>query len=164
MPLEGWAMLTYASAVTIARPPVEVFAFLIEPAKQALWSDVPMRRLDEGDPGPGSRMELTLAGGPVKAVIGLRYTRVEPPSVLGWETYSGPIGWHGSYRVEALDGGSSRLSQEGSLEFKGLWRLLEPVVGREIRSAEVKELEKLKALVEATPPTEVGRTASDGVT
>ena len=144
-------MLSYESAVTISRPPADVFPFLVEPAKQALWADVPMRRLDEGEPAAGSRMELTLAGGPIKAVIGVRYTRIEPPIELAWETYSGPIGWQGSYRVEAVDGGSSRLSQAGELRFKGLWRLLEPIVGREIRSGEIKELEKLKAIIEATP-------------
>jgi uncharacterized protein YndB with AHSA1/START domain len=36
-------MLTYESSVSIDRPPEVVFGYLIDPAKQALWSDVPMR-------------------------------------------------------------------------------------------------------------------------
>jgi hypothetical protein len=142
-------MLSYGSSVEIMRPPDEVFRYLIEPSKQALWTDVPMRRLDEGEPGPGTRMELTLAGGPIKAVIGLRYTAVEPPSRLAWETFSGPIGWQGAYVLEPAGDAGSRLSQNGTLRFKGMWRLLEPIVGREIKSGEIKELEKLKAVVEA---------------
>ena len=36
-----------------------------------------------------------------------------------------------------------------ALQFTGLWRLIEPLVGAEIRSGEIKELERIKALVEA---------------
>ena len=44
-------MVGYGSSVHVARDPSVVFLYLIEPAKQALWSDVPMRRLTEGPLG-----------------------------------------------------------------------------------------------------------------
>jgi hypothetical protein len=43
----------------------------------------------------------------------------------------------------------ARASARRALRFHGLWRLMEPIVGAEIRANEVKELEKLKGLVEA---------------
>jgi hypothetical protein len=46
------------------------------------------------------------------------------------------------------DGMGTRLSQRGTLRFTGLWRLVEPIVGAEIRPGEVAELEKLKAILE----------------
>ena len=46
------------------------------------------------------------------------------------------------------DGMGTRLSQRGTLRFTGLWRLVEPIVGAEIRRDEVAELEKLKAILE----------------
>ena len=49
-------MKSYKSQVTINRPPADVFPYLIEPQKQALWSDVPMRP-DHGGPFPG-RLEV----------------------------------------------------------------------------------------------------------
>ena len=47
------------------------------------------------------------------------------------------------------DRAATRLSQQGTLRFHGLWRLVEPIIGAEIRRNEIKELEKLKVLVEA---------------
>jgi hypothetical protein len=56
-------MIAYESAVTIGRPPDEVFSYLIETAKQALWSDVPMRQVSPGELKTGSRMEVTFGKG-----------------------------------------------------------------------------------------------------
>ncbi|MEP7157890.1 MAG: SRPBCC family protein [Chloroflexota bacterium] len=140
-------MVTYESAVTINRPPHEVFRYLVEPAKQALWSDVPMRPVTPGEMKTGSRIEVTFGKGPLKATLGLEMTNVSPGERMAFKTYSGPIKWEGEYRVEPTEGGS-KLSQHGTLEFTGLWRLLAPIVGAEIKSGEIKELERLKAVVE----------------
>ena len=71
-------MLAYESQVVVNRPPDSVFRYLVEPERQALWSDVPMRPLTEGPLGPGSRLEVTFGMGPVKATVGLEFTAVEP--------------------------------------------------------------------------------------
>ena len=142
-------MIRYESSVAVARPPEDVFRYLVEPQKQALWSDVPMRRLDDGPPGAGSRIELVLAGGPLKVTIGMEYTAIEPPRRVAFRTFSGPIHWDGEYRVDPEGTGGARLSQQGTLVFTGLWRLLEPIVGAEVRRAEIKELERLKQAAEA---------------
>src|SRR5262245_38965859 len=84
-------VLRYESAVTVARQPDEVFGYLIDPAKQALWSDVPMRKLTDGPLGAGSRMEVTFGLGPIKAVVGLELGPVEPGRRLGFRSFSGPI-------------------------------------------------------------------------
>jgi uncharacterized protein YndB with AHSA1/START domain len=141
-------MLSYQSSVTIARPPEQVFGYFIDPAKQAQWSDVQMRRLTDAPFGPGSRLEVTFGMGPLKARIGLEITALEQDRRMTWTSFSGPIRWEGDYRLDPADGGTL-VSQEGRLTFSGLWRLLEPLVGAEISKGEVKELERLKALVEA---------------
>lgn len=141
-------MIRYESRVVVDRPPEAVFRYLIEPEKQALWSDVPMRRVTEGPLGPGSRFEVTFGMGPVKATIGLELTAVETGRRMAWHSYSGPIRWTGEYRL-APEGAGTALSQQGELTFTGLWRLVEPLVGAEIRAGEIKELEKLKAAAEA---------------
>ena len=142
-------MISYRSTVSIARPPDVVFPYLVEPEKQALWSDVPMRRLTDGPIATGSRMEVTFAMGPVKARVGLEMTAVEAGSRMGFRTFSGPIAWEGEYRLTPRPDGGTDLEQEGSLRFSGLWRLIEPIAGGEIRSGEIKELEKIKTVVEA---------------
>jgi polyketide cyclase/dehydrase/lipid transport protein len=141
-------MVSYESRVVVNRSPDVVFPFLIEPAKQALWSDVPMRQLTDGPLGTGSRLEVTFALGPIKARIGLELTAVEDGRRMAFRSFSGPIRWDGEYRL-APSGSGTDLSQEGRLTFTGLWRLVEPIVGAEIRQGEVKELEKLKAAAEA---------------
>jgi uncharacterized protein YndB with AHSA1/START domain len=142
-------VIRYESSVTIDRPPETVFQYLIEPAKQALWSDVPMRQLTAGALGDGSRMEVTFGMGPIKAKVGLELGPVEPGRRMGFRSFSGPIRWDGEYRLEPTPSGGTEVSQEGRLTFAGLWRLVEPMAGGEISRGEVKELERLKAAVEA---------------
>lgn len=107
-----------------------------------------MRRLDEGQLKAGSRFEVTFGMGPLKATVGLEVTAVDPARRLAWKSYSGPIGWQGEYVLEPEGSGGTRLGQEGSLTFHGLWRLIEPLVGAEISRGETRELETLKAVVE----------------
>jgi uncharacterized protein YndB with AHSA1/START domain len=142
-------VVRYGSRVVVDLPPEVVFSYLIEPAKQALWSDVPMRKVTDGPFGPGSRLEVTFGKGPISATIGLELTAVEPGRRFGWTSYSGPLRWQGEYRLEPAGNGGTELRQEGTIVFTGLWRLLEPLLGSEIKSGEVKELEKLKAAAEA---------------
>lgn len=141
-------MLSYRSQVSIERPPETVFRYLIDPGLQSLWSGVPMRQLTEGDPDAGSQLEVTIAMGPLKARIGLELSRVEPGRELAFRSVSGPVRWDGEYRLASTGGGATVVSQEGRLTFSGAWRLIEPLVGAEISRGEIKELEKLKSVVE----------------
>ena len=143
-------MLTFQSDVTIDRPPEVVFPYLVEPELQAKWSDVPMRKVTEGPLGPGSRMELSFGQGPIHTTIGLELTEVETGKRMAFTTYStGPVFWDGEYRLEPIGSTGTRISQTGTLRFTGWWRLLEPIVGAEIKSGEIKELERLKSILEA---------------
>lgn len=142
-------MISYRSKVTVDRPPDHVFRYIAEPEKQALWSGVPMRQLTEGPMRSGSRMEVTFGMGPMKAKVGLEMKAVIPGQRMAFASFSGPIRWQGEYRLDPTGDGGTELRQEGRLEFTGLWRLLEPLVGAEISRGEVKELEKLKGVVEA---------------
>jgi uncharacterized protein YndB with AHSA1/START domain len=146
-------MLTYRSNVTVARPPDTVFPYLIEPALQALWSGVPMRQLTDGPLETGSRMEVSFGIGPLKATVGLELTSVEPGRRMAFRSFSGPLRWDGEYTLEPSADGTE-LSQEGRLVFTGLWRLLEPLAGAEIKRGEIKELERLKTVIETREQTQ----------
>jgi len=60
----------------------------------------------------------------------------------------GGLQWDGEYRLAPADEMGTRLSQHGTLQFRGLWRVAEPIVGAEIRRGEIAELDRLKAIVE----------------
>jgi hypothetical protein len=143
-------MKTYQSNVAIARPPEDVWPYLVERDKQALWSDVPMRPITEGPLATGSRFEISFGKGPISATLGIELTGVEVNRRMAWKSFSGPIDWEGEYLLQPADGDGATLSQHGTLVFHGMWRLLEPFVGAEIKSAEIKELEKLKAAAEGS--------------
>ena len=145
-------MLSYESQVHVDRPPAAVYPYLIEPERQALWSDVPMKQLSEGSLQVGSRMEVSFGMGLIKAVVGLEIAELEPGRRMAFRSFSGPIRWDGEYRLSPSSANGTELQQEGRLTFTGLWRLLEPIAGAEIKSGEVKELEKLKAVVEEREP------------
>jgi uncharacterized protein YndB with AHSA1/START domain len=142
-------MISYVSDVTIARSPEQVWPYLVERDKQALWSDVPMTPLTEGPMRPGSKMRLSFGRAPMRASLTLEMTALEPGRRLAFTTISkGGLHWDGEYRLEPTDTGGAHLSQHGTLRFSGLWRLAEPVVGAEIKRGEIAELEKLKTVVE----------------
>jgi hypothetical protein len=86
--------------------------------------------------------------GPLKAVIGLEMTDVDPARRMAFDTYSGPIKWKGEYLLTSAGGGGTSLTHAGTMVFTGLWRLLEPLVGAELKSGGAKEMERLKAAVE----------------
>ena len=143
-------MIPYSSEVTIERPPGEVFPWLVEPSKQARWSDVPMRQLTEGPLRQGSRMRLSFGRGPLRASLDLEIANLEPDARMAFTTVSnGGIQWEGSYDITPADGGT-RVRQQGMLRFRGLWRVLEPMIGAEIKRGEIAELERLKKMVEGS--------------
>ena len=143
-------MKSYQSEVKINRPPADVFPYLVEPAKQSVWSDVPMREVTKGPFETGKKFEVTFGSGLVKAVLGIELVGVEQNRRMAWKSFSGPIDWEGEYLLEESGSDGSSLSQHGTLTFHGLWRLIEPMVGAEISRGETKELERLKAAVESS--------------
>ena len=144
-------MITYESEVVVGRPPRDVWPYLVERDKQALWSDVPMEPLTEGPMQAGSRMRLRFGAGPLHVSITLEMTVVDPAEGMAFTTVSqGGIQWDGEYRLALAENIGTRLSQHGTIRFSGLWRLVEPIVGAEIRRGEIAELEKLKAVLEGT--------------
>jgi hypothetical protein len=142
-------MITYSSDETIARPAGDIFPWLIEPEKQAQWSDVPMQPLTEGPLRQGSRMRLTFGRGPLHATLDLEFTSLESAERLAFTTVSrAGIHWEGAYDLAPAEGGGTRVAQRGTLRFSGLWRVLEPMIGAEIKRGEIAELERLKKVVE----------------
>src|SRR5262245_36965982 len=99
-------MVGYESSVVIDRSPDLVFPYFAELAKQALWSDVPMRRLTEGPFGAGSQIEVSFGMGPMKARVGLEITALEQDRRMAWRTLYGPIHWEGEYRLEPAGSGT----------------------------------------------------------
>jgi hypothetical protein len=138
MPAEADA---YNSAVSISRLAAQIFPYRLETTTQTTRRD-----LDNG-----SKVKVSFAIGPLKAVIGLQISALDFGHKLAFKSYSGPISWKGEYNLSDDGKGATTVSQNGQLKFKGRWRLVQPFAGGQIRRGEVNELLRLKTLVEATP-------------
>jgi hypothetical protein len=141
-------MIPYSSEVTIGRSPSDIFPWLVDTAKQGQWSDVPMQLLTPGPLHQGSRMRLSFGRGPIHTSLDLEITGLEQDARMAFTTVSkGGIHWEGAYDLTPADGGT-RVRQQGMLRFRGLWRVLEPMIGAEMKKGEIAELERLKKVVE----------------
>ena len=144
-------MVSYASAVSIRRPASQIFPYLLETTIRALSPDVPVKQVIPRDLDNGARLRVSFRMWPLKAVVGLQISAFESGRKLGFKSYSGPIDWKGEYTLAEDGQGATTVSQNGQLKFKGRWRLLQPIAGGQIRRGEVKELLRLKTLVEGKP-------------
>ena len=145
-------MVSYSSAVSISRPAAQIYPYLLETTKQAVWSNVPVTKVSPpGDLGYGSTLEVSFGVGPLKAVVGLEISTMDFGRRLAFRSISGPINWKGEYNLSDSGNGTTKLSQKGQVTFRGAWRLIQPIAGGQIRRGEINELRRIKKLIEATP-------------
>jgi uncharacterized protein YndB with AHSA1/START domain len=143
-------MFTYGSEIEVARPPTEVFSALIDIARWTEWTD--MRDMHHDQSGPiriGSSGTFTLPG-PFRGPIHYELTGLEPNRHVRYEMVHNAFAWTAEYTLEPSDSGT-RLATSGTLQLRGLWRVLQPIVAREFGRSEADELTRLKAIIEGVP-------------
>jgi carbon monoxide dehydrogenase subunit G len=146
-------------SIAIDRPVDEVWEFVHDPTKDALWQTTltESEQLTDGPMGVGTRVRE------VRHFLGLRVelawevTEYEPTRKSAIRGISGPIPLHGGFLLEPVDGGT-RLTVSGELEAHGLFKLAEPVFARITRRELEANLGHLKDLLEAEKGT--GRDAA----
>ena len=142
-------MVDYATNTFIDRPPEQVFPYLIDPHQHAAWMDVVESRAVDGQPARiGSKVEAVMARGPIRLNTEWEVSELEPNRRYGFRTTRGPMNWAGAFTIEP-EGSGSRVASSGTVQFRGLLRLLQPFMAGEVQGGETKELARLKALVEA---------------
>ena len=141
-------MLEFAADLTINRPLAAVFAWLTNADNQ--------RKFDQGSlemqlltPGPwhaGTQFrEIRNLGGRRTTVLS-EVAELEQNKRFVIRSKTGP-GWLGVWVFEP-DGESTRLHWTGELRMKGLSRLLEPLIGRQMRPAIAQQFARLPSLIE----------------
>ena len=157
-------MIRYSSEVTIARPPRAVFDALLDRAcipGGPIWS----MSLSTVRARPRSEQSrFRLSKGPIKGMLDMELTELDPDHRVVFRVTHPTLDWVAvSTLVPA--GTGTRLTYAGDLRLRGWRRLLEPLVGREVRRGEAGEALRLKALLEATairPPTPPDTAGSPG--
>ena len=152
-------MISYRFEETIERPPEAVWAYATDIARHPEWMGVLDAAVVAGDPTqPGAIGRESIRVGPRTYAMRLTVAAAKPGRLIAWTIDGGPMA--GEARLELESAGSgTRVAWSGDVQMKGLWRLLEPLVGAEMRSGEQAELGRLKARLEADGVAAAGAAA-----
>jgi carbon monoxide dehydrogenase subunit G len=138
------------STTTVARPPAEVFPWLIEPDKVRQWM-TGLERYEPLEPGPltvGSRIrqELVVSGQHLK--FELHVVRLEPPSAAELRFEGSGFKASNEYTVTQADGAGSAVTwviAGETTSFKA--KLLAPMVQAKLEEKLDTDLVRLRALL-----------------
>ena len=103
-----------------------------------------------GPPGVGTRGRFRMAKGPIKGMLEMELTELEPDRRIVFHVTHPDLDWTAVSTLEPA-GDGTRLTYAGELRILGWRRLLEPLMAREVRQGEEAEALRLKALLEASP-------------
>ncbi|MBI2782087.1 MAG: SRPBCC family protein [Chloroflexi bacterium] len=142
-------MITYSSDVSINRSPGEVLDALLDPALYSKWTPMVDVEFDgSGRPGVGTTGRFRMAEGPIKGILEMRISELDPGRRLVVTVTHPTLDWIAISTV-APEGAGTRLTYAGTMGLKGWRRLLEPFMASEVRNGEAAEARKLKAVLEA---------------
>ena len=143
-------MIPFTSTTTIARAADDIWAAATDVARHPEWMSITESVLVQGDGvSPGSRARQAMRLGPVSLRYELEVADADPGRLIGWRTVGG-----GSLRadtrleLEQLSDDETRVTWAGEMGFRGLLRLIEPLIAAEARAGEARELERLRSLLE----------------
>jgi uncharacterized protein YndB with AHSA1/START domain len=137
---------SFSHTVEIARPPAEVFPWLLDEDKVPRWTGHLERyeRLDDGPLGPGSHVRQVLEVSGRTIDVKLEVTAYEPPSGAQTRFSTNGIEVVSSYALEAA-GAGTRLTQSIEATPSGLSaRMLVPIVRPRLEEKLTDDLERLR--------------------
>jgi polyketide cyclase/dehydrase/lipid transport protein len=145
-------MLKFSADLKVNRPVDKVFAWLTNAGNQGKFdkSSLEMEALTPGPWQTGTQFrELRDLGGRRTEVLS-EIADLVPDRRFIIRSKTGP-GWLGTWEFEP-EGAGTRLHWTGQLTMKGFARLLEPLIGKQMRSQIDKQFAQLPHLLEAEIP------------
>ena len=140
--------MKFTNTVTIARAPVDVFAFLAQFENIPQWNYAISRtwKVSDGPVGVGStyRQERTV---PSRTEETFEVTEYDPHRGLVIEGTLGPFAARLSYRLERT-GEATPVTNDVDLNPTGLTRLVAPLATNRIKSSVAANLNALKQILE----------------
>jgi uncharacterized protein YndB with AHSA1/START domain len=144
-------MIRHDTSIEIGRPPAEVFEALLDLPGYDRWTEMRESRwVTPGEPRIGSRAQSQMPGGPLKGTFDIEIVELEPGRRVVFDTRHPALRWRSSAEVAPIPEGT-RLHYFGEISLRGWRRILEPLMQGEVQAGERKEVERLKALLEASP-------------
>ena len=143
-------MIKGSFSVRINRSPEQVFAVLTDFERYlARWAKGPVaaRKLTAG-PGVGTRFTVTAKIGPFTVSSPYEVKSWEPPCRFGGSGIAGPVAFDEQYVLRTVSTGTE-LTQSMTARPRGPFRIVEPVVRRQLSRLIPGDLQRLRELVEA---------------
>jgi carbon monoxide dehydrogenase subunit G len=143
-------MIEFDTTVRIDRDRASVFAVLADfETNLARWAKGPVAAArTAGDGGAGSRYVVTARVGPAKVRSPYEVTGYDPPARFAGTGTAGPVRFHEEYSL-AEDGPATVLTQSIRATPRGLFRLAEGPLRRQLQQLIASDLGRLKNLAEA---------------
>lgn len=139
--------------VTIDRPPAAVAAYAADPTNAPHWY-VNIDRVDwQTDPPIRLGARMTFVARFLGRTLTYTYevTAYTPGERLVMRTAQGPFPMETTYTWAATPDGGTHMTLRNRGEPAGFGKLMAPMMKRAMRRATQKDLERLKAILEATP-------------
>lgn len=140
-------------STSVDRPPEDVFEYLTDPANVVEWNSqaIEVPPVEE-DMGVGTTWRPEVKGIFGTSELPMECTVYDPPNRFGYRTTTGLLGDRvqntgAEYTCMPL-GEQTRLAWSGTIETKGVARLLEPLLSRMLRKDVESSLETVKSVME----------------
>lgn len=143
-------MINYRTEQTINRPVADVFPYVADPTLYPRWMPVSeVRVATPGDTRVGATAQMQMKMGARSAAFTWEVTEYESNARIGFRTTEGPMGWEGTFTLQPIGEGATRIVGSGSIRPKGWQRLMAPFMRGEVQRGEAAELARLKELLES---------------
>jgi uncharacterized membrane protein len=138
---------------TIARSALDVWTYAADIVRHAEWMTITDARIVRGDGTQvGARGRERLRFGPFGWDVEFEVVDAKPGRRIAWKSVSGaPFDLAVTLDLESMGPASTKATYGADIQLYGLWRLLSPMVAMEAKAGPARELQRLKAQVEAAP-------------
>jgi uncharacterized membrane protein len=141
------------SEQTIARSAEDVWAYAADILRHTEWMAVTEAQVVAGDgTRAGGRGRERMRFGPFEWDVEFVVADAVPGRRMVWKSVSGaPFDLEVALDLEPVGPASTKATYGVDIRLHGVWRLLSPLVAMEAKSGPARELQRLKAQVEAAP-------------
>ena len=142
-------MIELSFGVWVDRPSEQVFAVLTDfEAYLARWAAGPIGAtpMSAGATDAGSRFVVTARVGPFRVRSPYEVLAWTPPSRFSGRGIAGPVRFEEEYQLSGVDG-STELTQSIQAWPRGAFRVVEPLIRRQLRRLIASDLQRFRALV-----------------
>ena len=142
-------MIRIKESIEISRPLAQVSAFMADLNNIPKWQAevVTSTVTTTGPTRVGTLFTEKVKMGPMQTTAHCEVTEFVPDKLMAFTAKSSAISYEGRVLVEA-SGNGTKLTMQGSVQPRGLWRLLEFMLAGEFKKGIKKELAAVKEILE----------------